>query len=204
MTTWSDMPVWVLRTSLVAASILAFGNTLDNSFHYDDSHSIVENYHLRSLGNIPEFFTDPGQFSREPAMAMYRPLLLVTFALNYAFAEYEPLGYHLVNILAHVLAALLVYSIASSLTSSRFKGWWTGMFFALHPVHSQAVNYISARSEVISVLMVLVAFYLVVVSRKEALASLAYAAGLMVKSSATVFVPLLLMHRGCDPGKRAR
>ena len=67
-----------------------YANSLDNDFQYDDRHSIVSNHHLRSLGNIPGFFMHPEQFSRDPEKAMFRPLLLATFALNHAWGEYEP------------------------------------------------------------------------------------------------------------------
>ena len=53
-----------------------FAPALDYPFHYDDRHSIEYNKHLRSLGNIPAFFTDPGTFSSERVGTMFRPLLL--------------------------------------------------------------------------------------------------------------------------------
>ncbi len=64
--------------------ILVYFNSLENSFHYDDEHSIQNNIHLRALGNIPTFFVDPATFSRDADKGMYRPLLLLTYALNYA------------------------------------------------------------------------------------------------------------------------
>ena len=70
--------LWWMATGLLGLVALCYVNSLDGSFHYDDSHSIVENYHIRHLGNIPRFFSDPQTFSREPAMAMYRPLLVTT------------------------------------------------------------------------------------------------------------------------------
>jgi hypothetical protein len=120
---------WWLPAGLLLLTGVFYLNSLDNGFHYDDSHSIVENYHIRSLARIPDFFADPKTFSREPAMAMYRPVLQTTYALNYALGKYQPLGYHLVNIALHGLAALLVYLVVSGLTGQRVLGWWGGGFF---------------------------------------------------------------------------
>ena len=63
-------------------AVVLFANALENPFHYDDKHSIVKNKHLRSLRNIPHFFVDPGTFSSERQGTMFRPLLLVSYALN--------------------------------------------------------------------------------------------------------------------------
>ena len=67
-------------------------NGLSNGFHYDDFHSIVDNPHLRSLENLPVFFIDPSTFSARPENAMYRPLLLASYAFNYALGEDPSLG----------------------------------------------------------------------------------------------------------------
>ena len=169
-------------------------NSLQNGFHYDDSHAIVENPHLRSLAEIPRFFTDPAAFSREPAMAMYRPVLLTTLALNYAVGEYEVLGYHLVNVFLHCAAALLVSLLVGRWCASARAGGWAGICFAVHPVHTQAVNYLSSRSELLCGVGVLAALYLAVCRRRWLpLAWLAYGLALLSKEAAVVLVPLLAL-----------
>lgn len=189
-------PLWILLCAW-----LVYLNSLGNGFHYDDSHSIVENPQLRSLGNIPRFFIDPGLFSREPAMAMYRPALLTTFALNYAAGGYAVWGYHLVNILLHSLAALLVCRIVGGLTGRQGAGWWAGMFFAVHPIHAQAVNYLSSRSEVLSALGVLAAFHLM--SRQRRVWALAaHALALLSKETGVVLAPLLALYEWLKPAAR--
>ena len=82
------------RTLLLLLVVVLSGhslfNGLLNGFHYDDGHSLLENPHIRTLANIPHFFTDPTQFSEDPGRAMYRPLVLLVHAVNFAFFEYEP------------------------------------------------------------------------------------------------------------------
>jgi protein O-mannosyl-transferase len=168
-------------------------NSLGNGFHYDDTHSIVENRSIRAPGNIPRFFVDPRTFSHEPAMAMYRPVLLTSYALNYALHRYQPLGYHLVNVGLHGLMALGVFWLLKGLGIGRLA-WWGGMLFGLHPIHTQAVNYISSRSELLAGLGVLAGFYLAgKAGRRKGWALGAFGAGLLSKSMAIVLIPLLAM-----------
>ena len=78
------MDAWLQKRKVGAlvllAPLLVYSNSLDGPFHYDDSHSIVDNPHIRSLANIPAFFSEPTLFSANPDNAMYRPLLLASFA----------------------------------------------------------------------------------------------------------------------------
>ena len=184
--------LWMLLSIL----LLTWGiylNSLGNGFHYDDTHSIVENRSIRVPGNIPRFFVDPRMFSREPAMAMYRPVLLTSYALNYALHRYQPRGYHLVNVGLHGLMALGVFWLLKGLGIGRLA-WWGGMLFGLHPIHTQAVNYISSRSELLAGLGVLVGFYLAgEAGRRKGWALGAFGAGLLSKSVAIVLIPLLAM-----------
>ena len=138
--------------ALCASLWLAYQASFENSFHYDDIHSIVDNPHIRELANIPLFFVDPGLFSAMPERAMYRPLLLVSYAINYALSEYEVFTYHLVNWLIHLGAAWLVYLLGRMLHGKRQGALAGALIFALHPLAAEPVNYISSRSESLAAL----------------------------------------------------
>jgi hypothetical protein len=75
-----DRAAWIAHGALALALGLVYHASFANGFHYDDFHSIVENPHIRSLAQIPAFFSDPSTFSSMPERAMYRPLLLVSYA----------------------------------------------------------------------------------------------------------------------------
>ena len=135
---------WTGAGALLLVCLLGYANSLSGSFHYDDFHSIVDNPHIRTLGNLPAFFTDPLMFSGDPDKKMYRPLVLLSYAGNYALDGYEVRGYHLVNILLHLGCSLLVWRLGLRLFGS---GLLAGLLFAVHPLCSEPVNYISSRSE---------------------------------------------------------
>ena len=188
---------------VVVAACLPYVNSLDNGFHYDDEHSLVRNPHLRQLRAIPEFFHDSGTFSAEPNMAMYRPLLQTTFALNYAFGGYEPAGWRIVNILLHALAAAGAYAVLRQLVGAP-AALAGGVLFALHPIHTQAVNYISSRSEVLCMAGVLWALYLGGLRGRPGWGTAAYVAALLSKSAAVALVPLLTVLEWRRPREQRR
>ena len=136
---------------LIAVAVMGvYANSFGNGFHFDDRHSIVENHHLRTTANISAFFSQPEYFSRDPEKAMFRPLLLTTFALNYAWGQYEVFGYHLVNIVLHLLCALCAWGVLRHLDQPPCMSLLGALFFAVHPLASEPVNYISSRSELMA------------------------------------------------------
>ena len=136
--------------AILAVCFGVYSNSLDNGFHYDDEHSIQRNIHIRDLGNIPLYFTDPSTFSVDHDKGMFRPLLLVTYALNYAWGGYEVLGYHLFNLALHAATACLVMWLARLLGGGGGWALGAGLLFAVHPVCTEPVNYISSRSETLA------------------------------------------------------
>jgi hypothetical protein len=183
----------VVAALIWLCGLLAYHNVPGNSFHYDDEHSILENPHLRSLGNTARFFVDAGTFSGMPEARMYRPLLLLSYALNYSADGYEPLGYHLVNIVLHLSTALLLWRLGLALGLVPRAALVAGLFFVVHPVLGEPVNYISSRSSLMATALVLTAFLLALRCRASWPSSMAFAAPVLCKSSAIAFVPLLAL-----------
>lgn len=107
--------------------------SLGNRFHYDDEHSLLKNPHVRSLEALPSFFTDARTFSENPTYAMYRPLVVVTYAFNYALSGYTARGYLAFNLAIHCLATLLVFHLLGQLSFARFPALAGALLFGLHP-----------------------------------------------------------------------
>ncbi|MCI0528198.1 MAG: hypothetical protein L0Y56_12235, partial [Nitrospira sp.] len=160
-------------------ALLTFGlyySSLDHSFHYDDGHTVVNNPWIRDLKNIPKFFLSNTLVSESPQAANYRPLLMVTYALNYALDGLDPWGFHLLNVLIHVLTVLVCFGLIRLLLGDIRAAILGALIFAIHPINSEAVNYITARSSLLSTLfasMAVLSFHLFRSLQRE---------GLMVKS----------------------
>ena len=185
----------------LAVLLLVYFPSFENSFQYDDFHSIVENPHVRDLGNIPAFFFRTEMFSVLPERAMLRPLLLVSYTLNYAWGEYDVWGYHLVNFAAHFLAVVCVFLLGRALGKTAWGAVLGAAIFALHPLQTEAVNYISSRSESLAALFYLGGLLSYLHGRNKGrdgqifffLTALAFVAGLLCKSIVITMPAALLL-----------
>ena len=187
-------PVWLLLGLALLAHLPAL-RAVD--FHYDDGHSLVRNPHVWDLANLPRFFLDPTMFSENPADAMYRPVVLVAHTVSQSLSPDRPAGFLALNLALHALATLLMYQVLSGLFT-RGKGLLGAAVFALHPLQSEVVNYVSARSEslaAVGILVVVFAFLRYRLAGKSVwLAALAFGQLLALGAKETgVIAPLLLL-----------
>ena len=209
-----------------AAAALAYGNSLDNEFALDDAHTIQSNAWVRSLGNVPRFFTDASTFSTLRTNVDYRPLLQTTYALDHALSGYDVRGWRRTNLLLHVVVSLAVFLLGRRLFGSRAAlpvpgvppdagdaaALAAALLFAVHPIGSGCVNYISARSSGLTAALVLpaVVLYLRALAEPPALAArlgalVLLAAGMLTKIEAVSLVPVLfLADLLLDPAKQDR
>ena len=135
-------------------------NTFDHEFHLDSIWGLKENHAVRDLSNIPSYFKDPFTLTSLRANADYRPILQITYALNYAISEYNMWSWHLTQILLHVLNALFIVLLARKFlpylidnNNTKWQQaipWIIGLLFLLHPTASGVVNYHWARSSLLT------------------------------------------------------
>jgi hypothetical protein len=101
-----------------AAAFLAYANTLDAGFHFDDLHHVVANPYLRDASYVPQYFARPDMFSALPGHDMYRPMVLASFHFNYQTGGYDPLSWRLTAIALHALTTVGVF-LTSRLLAGR-------------------------------------------------------------------------------------
>jgi tetratricopeptide (TPR) repeat protein len=101
-----------LLTALLLAVTLTYANALHNDFHFDDFHTITDNPSIRSIRNIPRFFTDATTFSVLPANRTYRPFVSTSLALDYKLGHgYNPLTFHLSTLLVFLTLLLTLFHL---------------------------------------------------------------------------------------------
>lgn len=158
---WSP---WVLGVLLAAAIILAYSNSLHGPFQYDDFNDIRDNATIRHLWPLRDVFFMSGRGFTT------RPVVNLSFALNYAMGGLNPFPYHLTNLGIHlctslVLLGVLRRSFALPSLKDRFSGHIptlslvTAALWALHPLLTESVSYITQRYESLMGLFVLLTFY---------------------------------------------
>jgi protein O-mannosyl-transferase len=143
-----------------AAVFLIYANALHAPFIFDDTNNIVENRHIRITRITIE------QVGGLLKNLSSRPVADVTFAFNYYLGQYNPFGYHLVNILIHLAAGFLLFifikqTLGLSLNrgSAESAGFLIPFFAALvwlvHPLNTQSVTYVIQRMNALAALFYL-------------------------------------------------
>lgn len=150
---------WMLTVVLVTAVVVAYAGGVSNPFIFDDVGAIALNPQIRSLS--PSVALSPP--AETPVGG--RPLVNLSFALNYAAGGLDPAGYHLVNIALHAMCALLLFGLIRRIVS-QWHGEGATMFafavalvWAMHPLNSEAVNYMTQRTELMMAVCYLLTLY---------------------------------------------
>ncbi|MDP3937502.1 MAG: hypothetical protein Q8R92_05125, partial [Deltaproteobacteria bacterium] len=149
---------WVILLVFLAGA-LVYANSLTNGFTFDDKVIVETNEKIRSLDRLPEIWTTP-YWPSHRYIQNYRPLTLTTYALNYAVHGVAPLGYHLVNVLLHALVSAMVVILALRLGVTLAGAALAGLFFALHPIHTEVVAGVVGRAELLASLAYIGGFLL--------------------------------------------
>jgi len=167
--TVSWRPIIFAAGLIVAATVAAYCNSFEGPFVYDDEKSVLENPTIRRLWPIWRVLSPPSDGETVGG----RPLLNLSFAMNYALGGLNVWGYHVTNLLIHIAAALLLFGILrrTFLTPAlrdRFGQAATplalacALVWALHPLQTESVTYLVQRAESLAGLCYLLTLYCVI------------------------------------------
>lgn len=128
---------FVLSALLIGLlTLIAYSNTFSIPWHFDDEHAIQTNKEIRDL---------QGCLSRIGSST--RSLVMATFAINYAIGGLDPRGYHVVNLCIHGLASICLFGWLHRIlgTDRRYIAFFAAALFAVHPLATQSVTYVTQR-----------------------------------------------------------
>jgi len=162
-----------LRDTLMALALVAFAagaayhNSLQGPFIFDDTPSIVENPDISQLATTLRENPETG------ATLVGRPVLRLSLWVNYVLGDHEVRGYHVLNLVLHILTAWTLWGLVRRvLESPRLKdscgkeGWGLSLAIALiwtvHPLQTESVTYVIQRAEILGGLFYLLTLYSVV------------------------------------------
>jgi len=137
---------WWIIGGFFVVTFLVYGASLTNAFvRFDDGLLIYENPAIRSITprTLWTIFT-----SYDPEL--YIPLTFLSYQLDYLIGGTTPTIYHIQNLLWHTCNALLVAWLMLLLTRKSWIALFGGLLFAVHPLHTEAVAWASARKDVLS------------------------------------------------------
>ena len=144
------------------AAVFIFGflacfPAVKGSFHFDDYHHIVNNQAVSKPPGWLYFFTNPESFSSLGKPTLYRPLTLISFALNQKLAKDRASWFLVFNVLIHSLNAGLFFLLLIRWQKQYLPALLGAAMFACAAVLSQPVNYVANRASLLAVFFVLLA-----------------------------------------------
>jgi len=184
-----------IRGAIVIAvlGVIIYANSLGGEFQWDDGPLIVENELAKDPSNTPSLFTKENvRTASGKTYHFYRPLQIITYIFDYSVWGESPRGYHITNMILHILAALAVYWFASLIFKNGLFAFFTGLLFLVHPIHTEAVAYISGRADPLAMIFMMLA--LVFYIKNNLIAGAFYAVALLSRENALILPFLILLY----------
>jgi tetratricopeptide (TPR) repeat protein len=150
-----------LLVVLILIAVLPYLNSLLNGFVQDDNRQVLSNPYLRSFSHLREIFATNvwSYVGAQGATNYYRPLMTFGYLLCYQFLGPLAYGFHLANVVLNAGAVCLVFLVTERIFRDRTVGFVAAVIFALHPIHSESVDWIAAVTDLQLTLFYLLTFW---------------------------------------------
>lgn len=209
-----SMGIYIL---ILVFTFILYGNTISHDYALDDTLVITKNEYVKDgLSGIGKILTKDsfeGYFGEQVKYVVggrYRPLSLVTYAVEYEFFGKNPHASHFINILLYALSGIMILIILKNLFYLKFPGeeqnkhpWFlsvpfvAAILFIAHPIHTEAVANIKGRDEILALLLSLATLHLSLkyIEKQKALllfaGSIVFFLALLSKENAITFIILI-------------
>ena len=191
----------VLLLALLIFSVYA--NAIQGAFVWDDQTLVVRNESITSFKNIPYIFTNEFVEKAGYGGNIYRPLQEFSYMVDYFLWRFESVGFHITSISLHVACVVALFYLILRISGSNIIAFITAGFFGVHPINTEAISYISGRSDPLFFLFLVLAFLFYIKSQGKKkikgtayylVALFSYALSLLSRETAVVFPFLLIAY----------
>lgn len=179
---------------ILIITLFSFYPSLKNGFtNWDDNAYVTNNPLIRNLS-----FPGIAKMFSTAHLGLYKPLVFLSFALEYHFFKLNPAAYHTTNLIFHLLNCILVFMLIFILTASLRISFIVGLLFGIHPLHVESVAWITERKDMLYAFFILGAstFYLYYLKTKTAkyylFSLLSFSLSLLAKPMG-MFFPILIL-----------
>lgn len=139
---------------LFFSGLIVYLNALGNQLFWDDHDGIVNNAFIKDWKYFRNYFSENLIAGSGLQSNYWRPTLLIIYSLGFKIWGLWPAGFHLVNILIHILAGLLLFKIFLLLTKKSWLAFFPALFFIIHPLQTEAVTYVSGLADPLSAVFI--------------------------------------------------
>jgi tetratricopeptide (TPR) repeat protein len=147
---------------LVLFSLLPYVNTLWNGFVYDDDIQVLKNPYIRDFSHLKAIFvTTVWSYAGgvQGSTNYYRPVMDLTYLFCHKIFGYQPWGFHLTSLIFHAAVVCLLFIVTRRIFQSTPVAFGSAALFALHPIHTEAVDWIAAVTDLELAFFFLLAFW---------------------------------------------
>lgn len=192
--------LYILGILFIIGFSIYFSN-LHNELFWDDEDWIINNHFVHSLSwnNIKFWFTRNTLDGVGLKSNYYRPFLFFTFSINYIISETNPFTYHLFSNFIHIFNSLLIFLIFKKLFNKESFAFLVSLLFLIHPLQTEAVNYIAGRGDLLVALFMLLGIWFFIKNQEKnsifytLLISLFLVLSILSRETAIIFPILLLV-----------
>jgi len=163
-----------------------YSNTLFNDFVWDD-HYFVFREEIKDLSNIPSFFLNDVE-------GVYRPLRTAFYSLAYNIFGENPFFYHLFSLFIHISIIFTIYFFIKKITKEIFLSFLTALFFGIHPIHTEAVSFITSSFDNIGILFFFLSlFFYLGATKRDCFLSFIFFILAVLTYEVVIVLPLLVI-----------
>src|SRR4030042_938014 len=206
---FSQIWKYIIITILI---IIAYFPTFSGEFILDDVSLVKNNPFIRESHSIAEYFSqEDGIYDKndlgEYHSGYYRPLINMTYRLDYMLWGMDAHGFRITNVILHILCCFVLFNFISLLLD-RQTAFWITVIFALHPVNTEAVSFIVARNNIIVTMFILgsLLLYIVAWERQNYLINIAslllFTGAIFSKEFGLMIIPLIFIYQRILANKR--
>ena len=157
-----------LAVVLLCIAILAsYGDSFQNGFVSDDHYIIEPEPQGRLVSALAKVFSTSDKLVDSQESPYYRPLARTLFVLERQLFGPAPRGFHVVSICFHILSTVLLYAALMLGGCDLVCAFGAALLFGVHPINAEAVNFVSARNNIMAACFVLASFIVSVKSDKD-------------------------------------
>lgn len=180
--------------AILVVTVGVYANSISNGFVLDDDFIIVNNPTTHQLSSLRHVL-----FSPDVVKPYYRPLNRASYLIDYQLFGLNPGWFHAVNIVIHLLNAVLLYLVARRLLGDQDAALIAALLFAAHPANSEAVNFISARNTLLALCFSLASLLAFLKAQEKGvrwliLSALLFFFGLLSKETAFMLIAVITIY----------
>jgi len=187
--------------SIIMLAFVSYSNTFTSPFLWDDINLVQNNPNVKSWKTAPKALRENLGFGVvQKKSSSYRPFQSLTYIIDHTFWGENVFGFHLTNIICHILSTLCAFWLIHALFRDQLLAYITCLLYIVHPIHTEAVTYISGRADPLSTIFLLTSLIMYIKFNEKSrihkllLMTLSFASALLSKENTIIFPILILLY----------